>query len=192
MSELSSRLAKLERILELPDPRPEISAYKDMPCAIFRYDPHEEWELRGEVSRLRTRLEQSAGKRITTISLADCLHDAAEKEGLGPAELAEIEQASGLEMAIDTVHKVLSEYQPLDELVLARIPEHVEPARDIVFLVRAGALYPFYRTSSLLDQLMGEIEVPGVLFYPGHLDGPTGLCFMGILDPENNYRPKIY
>ena len=64
--------------------------------------------------------------------------------------------------------------------------------RDIVFIVRAGALFPVYRTSSLLEQLMGKVDVPSILFYPGVLDGAAGLQFMGILDAEHNYRPKIY
>ena len=34
--------------------------------------------------------------------------------------------------------------------------------------------------------------VPTILFYPGHLDGAAGLCFMGVLDAEHNYRPKIF
>jgi hypothetical protein len=52
-------------------------------------------------------------------------------------------------------------------------------------------LFPVYRTSSLLDQLHGRVFVPSVLFYPGALDG-AGLRFMGVLDAEHNYRPKIF
>jgi hypothetical protein len=61
-----------------------------------------------------------------------------------------------------------------------------------VFIVRAGALFPVYRTSSLLEQLKGKVQVPAVLFYPGELDGAAGLRFMGVLDAEHNYRPKIF
>ena len=35
----------LEPILELPDPRQRISAYHDMPYALFRYDPEDEFPL---------------------------------------------------------------------------------------------------------------------------------------------------
>jgi hypothetical protein len=49
-----------------------------------------------------------------------------------------------------------------------------------------------YRTSALLEQLKGKLHVPAVLFYPGLLDGAAGLRFMGVLDAEHNYRPKIY
>ena len=90
------------------------------------------------------------------------------------------------------VSSILSEYQPLDRLVLERMPPNPDPTRDIVFIVRAGALFPVYRTSTLLELMMGTVEVPGVLFYPGILDGAAGLRFMGILDAEHNYRPKIF
>jgi hypothetical protein len=49
-----------------------------------------------------------------------------------------------------------------------------------------------YRTSSLLEQLKGKVNVPSVLFYPGLLDGAAGLRFMGVLDAEHNYRPRIF
>ena len=72
------------------------------------------------------------------------------------------------------------------------MPANPDPLRDIVFIVRAGALFPVYRTSSLLEQLKGKVNVPAVLFYPGELDGAAGLRFMGVLDAEHNYRPKIF
>jgi len=62
----------------------------------------------------------------------------------------------------------------------------------VVFIVRAGALFPLYRTHALLEQLKGKLKVPAVLFYPGTIEGPTGLRFMGVLDAEHNYRPKIF
>ena len=83
MSEFRDRLkAILEPILASPDPRPALSAYHDMPYAIFHYPPNAEFDLRQQLTLLRTRLEQ-AGKRVTTISLAECLHTALEAEGMG-------------------------------------------------------------------------------------------------------------
>lgn len=182
---------QLEPILAAPDPRPQISAYHDMPYAIFRYSPEDEFAVRKGVALLRTRLEQ-AGKRITTVSLAECMQSALEAEGIDTDTLANAETSSGLEATIDTVHQVLSAYRPLDELVAERIPEDARPERDIVFIVRAGALFPVYRTSSLLEQLKGKVQVPAVLYYPGELDGAAGLRFMGVMDAEHNYRPKIF
>jgi hypothetical protein len=191
MSDWKERLTQhLEPILRLRDPRTKISSYHDMPYAVFRYPPDAEFALRAEVSMLRTRLEQ-IGKRVTVISLARCLEQALAAV-LPPADLIDSERQVGLDAAIDTVHEVLSDYRPLHELVVAALPERSDPLADIVFITRAGALYPVYRTSSLLEQLKGFVHVPSVLFYPGELDGAAGLRFMGVLDAEHNYRPKIF
>ncbi|MBI3073006.1 MAG: DUF1788 domain-containing protein [Deltaproteobacteria bacterium] len=191
MSDLELRIKNvLEPVLELADPRKRISAYHDMPYALFRYDPEEEFELRKQVTMLETRLTQK-GKRIRRISLAECLDEAMRSQR--PLEdwfTAEHEQ--GVEIIVETVHSVLSEYKPLVELVAARMPDDPDPLRDVVFVLRAGALFPVYRTFSLLEQLKGQVHVPTILFYPGDLDGAAGLRFMGALDPEHNYRPKIF
>ena len=192
MKDWKERLTEdLEPTLAAHDPRPEISAYHDMPYAIFRYPPEDEFAVRKDTTLLRTRLEQQ-GKRVTKISLAECMYSALEAVGLDDKALAEAEVTAGLDSTIETIHQVLSEYQPLDELVAARIPEDADPTRDVIFIVRAGALFPMYRTSSLLEQLKGKVHVPAVLFYPGELDGAAGLRFMGVLDAEHNYRPKIF
>jgi len=161
-----------------------------MPYAIFHYPPEDEFELRHQLYLLRTRLEQ-AGKRVTTVSLAECMMKALENQSVLP-RLIEAERKLGPDSVVETVHEVLSRRQPLPELVASSIPRRADPTRDIVFIVRAGALFPFYRTSSLLEQLKGHVSVPSVLFYPGALDGAAGLRFMGILEAEHNYRPKIF
>jgi hypothetical protein len=182
---------QLEPVLTQSDPRPQISAYHDMPYAIFRYPPEDEFVVRKEVALLRTRLEQS-GKRVTTISLTECMQAALEVEGLSTRTLAYSETTMGIEATIETIHEILSTYRSLDELVAERIPAKADPEHDVVFIVRAGALFPMYRTSSLLEQLKGKVHVPAVLYYPGILDGAAGLRFMGVMDAEHNYRPKIF
>lgn len=192
MTDWQLRLTRqLEPVLQQRDPRPAISAYHDMPYAIFRYPPEAELAVRQETALLSTRLEQ-AGKRVTFISLSTCLHEALAAENFDSKAVADAERSVGLESVIETIHQVLSEYRPLDQLVAARIPADAEPLRDVIFIVRAAALFPIYRTSSLLEQLKGKVHVPSVLFYPGELDGAAGLRFMGVLDAEHNYRPKIF
>jgi hypothetical protein len=191
MSDFEQRMrTALEPVLELADPRQRISAYHDMPYALFRYEPEEEFELRKHVTMLETRLTQK-GKRIMRISLAECL-DEAMRSQCPLEEWFAAEREQGVETVVKTVHSVLSEYKPLVDLVAARMPEDPDPLRDIVFILRTGALFPVYRTFSLLEQLKGRVHVPTVLFYPGDLDGAAGLRFMGVLDAEHNYRPKIF
>lgn len=188
---MKQRLTKdLEPILARPDPRPQLSAYHDMPCGIFRYDPSEEFELRRQLTMLETRLTQK-GKRVSRISLAECLEAALTSQR--PLEdWFQAERQQGTQTIIETVHAVLAKYAPLVDLVAERMPEDADPTRDIVFITRTGSLFPVYRTFSLLEQLKGGVHVPTVLFYPGVLEGAAGLKFMGILDAEHNYRPKIF
>lgn len=191
MTDFVERLKNdLEPILTLPDPRQRLSTYHDMPYAIFRYDPEQEFEVRKEVTLLETRLTQK-GKRIKRVSLAECLDEAMRSQRpLDEWFAAEREQ--GTAAVVDTVHAVLSEYLPLVDLVARRMPADPDPLRDIVFIQRTGALFPMYRTFSLLEQLKGRVHVPTILLYPGDLDGAAGLRFMGVLDAEHNYRPKIF
>lgn len=180
----------LEPILSMPDPRQKLSAYHDMPYALFHYPPEEEFSFRKEVTLLETRLIQR-GKQVTRISLAECLDEAMRSER--PFEdWVGIERELGTAAVVDTVHAVLSDYRPLADLVADRLPHPGDPLRDVVFILRTGALFPMYRTFSLLEQLKGRVSVPTVLFYPGVLDGAAGLRFMGVLDAEHNYRPKIF
>jgi hypothetical protein len=68
-----------------------------------------------------------------------------------------------------------------------------EAPETVIFLSRAGALYPFFRTSSLLKHVAGHTRnVPVVLLYPGRVDDDGGLSFMGILPADRDYRPRIY
>jgi len=192
MSDWKNRLInRLEPVLREPDPRANISSYHDMPYAIFQYSPEDEFDLRGELTLLKTRLEQ-IGKRVTVISLAQCLDECLKREGLSLKRIETAEKVTGLEKMADTMLEILSVRQPLDQLVAEQIPQDADPCIDVVLITRAGALFPFYRTSSLLEQLKGKIHVPSVLFYPGDLEGPAGLRFMGVLDAEHNYRPKIF
>ena len=164
-----------------------------MPYAIFYYPPESEFDLREESKLLTTRLE-NAGKRITTISLSECLMEALDSQGMDVQSLREDEQMTGVQSVVETVHNILSDddFRPLIDLVTERLPETQDPLKDIVMLVRAGSLFPVYRTHALLEQLKGRLRVPSVLFYPGELEGPTGLSFMGIYEPDPNYRPKIF
>jgi hypothetical protein len=75
--------------------------------------------------------------------------------------------------------------------LVAKNPEHTD--RTLVLIGRAGALYPFFRSSSLLKHIDGKTHnVPVVLLYPGERKDVNALSFMGQLAADRDYRPRIY
>lgn len=177
----------------LADP-PRISAYADLPFAILRYDPQEEWELRRHIRLLRARLERE-GRQTRVVSLADLLWRAVDQTEGMEAIVAE-ERDFGHDRAEETLNRILSDadFAPLPDLLAAELAD-LDPERTVVFLLRAGAMAPgIYHMSKLLDEMQGRTRVPTILCYPGSLEGTTGLRFMDLArhEPMGNYRVKIY
>ncbi|MGE5573010.1 MAG: BREX protein BrxB domain-containing protein [Bacteroidota bacterium] len=192
MLSLKDRIALLESDV-LADP-PRISVYRDFPFAILRYDPHDEWQVQREARLLTARLE-NAGKKVVTVSMAELLWEAIEAaEGIDT--IVELEKDRGFEAAEEQVNCYLSDpdWRSLPELLAERLAG-LDPRTHVVFLVRAAAMAPsIYPLSRLLDEMHGRTEVPTVLFYPGILEGVTGLRFMriGQREASGSYRVKIY
>jgi len=192
MLSLKERLELLETdLLARPS---KISVYHNLPFAILRYDPCEEWGLRNELHLLIRRLG-SKGKEVIEISLAELLWQAInESEGIDA--LIELEKDLGFEKAQEQAAAYLSDkdWMPMPDLLSERMAG-LDPEKNIVFLVRAASMAPaIYRMSKLLDEMHGRSSITTILFYPGTLEGTTGLRFMNLkdLDVQGNYRVKIY
>jgi len=137
MSSLKERIELLENDLKAVPPR--ISVYHDLPFAILRYDPEEEWDLRREVKLLATRLE-ATGKVVHSVPMSEFLWKAiAEPEGLD--EVVGLERSRGYPAAQDQVTTYLSDkdWRPLAKLLEGRLKK-LHPAKDIAFLTRVAAM----------------------------------------------------
>lgn len=192
MLSLKERIELLEQDLLAKPSR--VSVYRDLPFAILRYDPREEWDLRREARHLATRLG-NYGWKVSTISLGALLWEAIEATE-GVQAIVDLEHSRGFEAAQEQVTTYLSDpdFRPLADLIAERLAP-LDPKQDVAFLLRAAALSPsVYHMSRLLDEMQGRTEVTTILFYPGSLEGTTGLRFMDLPDREatGNYRVKIY
>lgn len=192
MSSLNSRIELLENDLKANPPR--ISVHHDLPFAIFRYDPEEEWALRREVRLLATRLEET-GKKTAIIKMSELLWQAIQ-ESEGIEAVVELENDRGFLAAQEQVTTYLSDrdWRPLAGLLTERL-QALDSATEVVFLMRAAAMAPgLYYMSKLLDQMQGKTTLITILFYPGSIEGTTGLRFMALKDWDalGNYRVKIY
>jgi hypothetical protein len=192
MSSLKERIELLENDMKAKPPR--ISVYHDLPFAILRYDPAEEWELRREVTLLATRLV-GIGKEVHIIPMSEFLWRAIEEtEGLDA--IAELERERGYLAAQEQVTTYLSDrdFRPLAQLLAERLNQY-DPGKTVAFLTRVAAMAPgIYHMSKLLDLMQGKTRVTTILFYPGSIEGTTGLRFMNLKDRDalGNYRVKIY
>lgn len=184
---------------------PRISTMRNYRFAIVAYPPDRELELRHEVRRLGHDLI-AAGWVVLSISLHKLLLDRV--RALGDEQLAWITDSEREFSTFDrdrALTYVKDEIAPLVEgpdglaadcarIIAEHVGAHPDKAdRTLVLIGRAGALFPFFRSSALLRHLDGQTgNVPVVLLYPGERRGPTGLSFMGVHDPDHDYRPRIY
>ena len=192
MSSLKNRIELLENDLKAVPPR--ISVYHDLPFAILRYDPNEEWELRREVNWLATRLG-NVGKEAHVIPVSDFLWKAID-ETEGMDVVVGMERDEGFLRAQQQVTTYLSDrdYRPLARMLADRLAP-LDAKKSIAFLTRVAAMSPgIYQMSKLLDEMKGKTRVTTILCYPGSLAGTTELRFMDLRDREalGNYRVKIY
>jgi Domain of unknown function (DUF1788) len=184
---------------------PRISTMRNYRFAIMQYDPKEEFDLRGEVQRLTADLVAN-GWMVMSISLQKVLLDRVRAQG--PEWVDRVvqmeERMAGIELERG-LNYLRSKLSPLVEgpdgiaadcsrLICDYADKHPDTVdRTVAFIGRAGALYPFIRSSALLRHLDGRTRnVPVVLLYPGKRRGPSGLSFMGMLSADNDYRPRIY
>jgi len=198
MSSLKDSIALLESDLKAVPPR--INVYHDLPFAILRYDPAEEWEFRREIELLATRME-TVGKEVHFIPMSGLLWSALERvhqkdDDEGLEAVIELERGRGYVEAQQQVTTYLSSkvWIPLWDLLAERLAP-IKPEKSVVFLTRVAAMSPgIFHISMLLDKMQGKTKVATILFYPGSIEGTTGLRFMDLKDRDalGNYRVKIY
>jgi hypothetical protein len=192
MSLLKDRIDLLEEDLKAVPAR--ISVYNDLPFAILRYDPADEWELRREINWLGTRLG-NIGKEVHNIPLSEFLWKAID-ETEGMEVVVDLERQEGFRRAQEQVTTYLADkdFKPLAEMLKERLAP-LDQKKSIAFLTRVAVMSPgIYHMSKLLDEMKGKTRVTTILCYPGSLDGSTELRFMDLRDRDalGNYRVKIY
>lgn len=184
---------------------PRISTMRNYRFAIVPYDPKDEFALRAGVQKLSSDLV-AHGWVVLSISLQKLLLDRVRALGQeqidwvieSEREFAGYDPQRGLNYIKDELAPLIEGPEGLAADCARVIGDHLtqwpdRADRTLALIGRAGALYPFFRSSALLRHLDGRTgNVPVVLLYPGERRGPTGLSFMGVHAPDNDYRPRIY
>lgn len=184
---------------------PQISTMRNYRFAIVPYAPRDEFRLRSRVQSLVSELT-AGGWVVLTISLQKLLlarlrkmgDDLVERMIENERRTARISPEKGLNYLSQKICNQIEGPDGIAADVCAEIRAFVDAnpdkaERTLVIVGRAGSLYPFFRTSSLLKFIDGRTQnVPVVLLYPGDRRGDTGLSFMGVVPADGDYRPRIY
>ena len=201
---LDHAVAALRKDL-LAEGGPQISTMRNYRFAILPYRPKDEFRLRQLMRRLTDEL-RAEGWGVLPISLQTLLLDRI--------------SATGQENVDALIQRERRLYEKDPERALAHLRDKIAPhiegptgiAADVVRLIsefadqhpdradrtlvligRAGSLYPFFRSSALLKHIDGKTRnIPVVLLYPGERKDTTALSFMGELESDRDYRPRIY
>jgi hypothetical protein len=184
---------------------PTISTMRNYRFAILQYEPKEEFLLRERIRWLTDEL-QSRGWSICSISLHQLLLDRLKQQDPKVRDSwIRMEQrlyAKDPDRGLNHLKEKIAQYvegpNGIVQDVISIIGEFAEKAQDredrvLILLGRAGALYPFLRSSAMLKYLDGKtFNLPVVLLYPGERKELSALSFMGELQPDRDYRPRIY
>lgn len=184
---------------------PKISTMRNYRFAILHYKPQDEFKLRHAIRNLSDDL-RSQGWRVLAISLHRLLLDRLKNEeprvlqSLIRTEyrLYQKDPERSLNHLKEKVALYIEGADGLAKDVIKLIGEFAEQQtgdtnRTLIFLGRAGALYPFFRSSALLKHIDGKTyNLPVVLLYPGERRDLSALSFMGELPTDRDYRPRIY
>ena len=187
----------------------QISATRNYNFAIVPYEPDQEFTLRKKVSQLSAELRDNAWT-TATIALHSLLLARLKRLGDDYLEalIAREKRLSKRDPGRALNHlteKIVQEIEGPEGLaadvvreVKKLLNENEDHEKMVVFIARAGALYPFFRTSALLKHVAEYTQnVPVVLLYPGCIKGDetrgeAGLSFMCKLPADRDYRPRIY
>lgn len=184
---------------------PKISTMRNYRFAILLYDPREEFKLRTQIRVLTDDLK-GQGWNVLAISLQRLFLDRLKREE--PRVLESIIRTEhrlyakdpnrALNHLKDKIALYIEGAEGIAKDVIALIDDFSdkhpgEINRTLIFLGRAGGLYPFFRSSALLKHIDGKTSnLPVVLLYPGEQRDLNALSFMDELPSDRDYRPRIY
>jgi hypothetical protein len=202
--DLDEALAALTKDLKSED-GPQISTMRNYRFAILPYLPSEEFKLRRSILQLTEGL-RADGWAVLPISLQKLLLERIRETGpenikrllSQERRLFERDPERALAYLRDKVGPHIEGPNGIAADVGRLIGEFAEKNpgmadRSLVIIGRAGALYPFFRSSALLKHIDGKTNnIPVVLLYPGKREDQNGLSFMCELPADRDYRPRIY
>lgn len=191
---------------------PSLSTTRNHRFALLPYEPKRELEVQDEAHRLADDLGQE-GWSVLSLSLSSLFLDRVRAQGESwCARLIEKERALHAidpERSLQVLHNYLSDLMDRENQYYDRVPMGAladdcaqriaaglspqGPERTLVLLMNAAAIHPFFHAHAFLSALHGRTHnAPVVLLYPGEYRDQARLSFMGVREPDHDYRSRIY
>lgn len=148
-----------------------IATHTGIPFVLLIYQPQDEHLCQQYKAGLFQKLDDRDIK-YTDVGLNKKIFDWLEEEGI--LEQSFQLEASGKEELTKQLSSIIKE-----KLIDYIIKICNEDSQQIIFLSRAGSLYPFTRVSNILSELENKIKNIMVVFYPGSQEGKN-LRFLNV------------
>lgn len=160
---LQDKFDKLEEVLTKDSD--SIRVHSGVPFVLLVYDPNDEYLLNQQKTFLFHKLDDLKIKYVE-VPLNKRIFEWLEEEGL-LQEAFQLEKTRKKELT-----KQLSAILK-SKLVASLTQLSEEDKEPIIFLSRAGSLYPFLRVSAILSELENKVKNIMVVFYPGKREGKS-------------------
>lgn len=155
----------------------------EIPFFIAPYNAKQELEVQEAIRLLKNKM-QNSGIPILELNLYDISCDILEKKG-GIERIFRAEKKRSKEKFLRALQSSLN----IHEVLIPEIKHRIDTTdAKIYFLTGIGAVFPFIRSHSILNNLQNVAkEAPTLMFFPGNYNGHS-LELFGLFKDDNYYR----
>lgn len=182
---LNDRFIELEDRMISVESLTKYGTANDMKFYIFDYNPQEEYSIRNEVKKLKTR-----NPNIVEFDLYEMMLDIIEEQGY-------TEDVIAAEKDYDKQHLLSEIFQPIlsveedDNEFLEKFKMVKDDGTKIILVTGVGKAYPVIRSHTILNNLQNIFKRnPVVMMYPGRYETKKAMTLrlFDRLDDDNYYR----
>ena len=160
----------------------------DDPVYYLIFQPAQIMAVKRQIKVWTARLKKE-GWNVHILSLAEVVN-----AFLKNAPLRDVWLESEKENPLDfeSINTTLREALLYDDVVTKKVLEKLQElngkSQSILFITDIEALHPYMRVGAIEQKLLGKVNVPTVILYPGVRTGKSSLKFLGIYPEDGNYR----
>lgn len=155
----------------------------EIPFWIAPYEIASHNSVEVEILNLSTKLK-NAGFKPLVLDLFELSCEVIETH-IGLEKMFEVEKRKTKDKFKRAMQSTVNIHERLVPLIEEKVRESMP---QMLFIKGVGAVYPFIRSHTVLNNLQSAItEIPAVMFFPGEYSGQA-LNLFGLLKDDNYYR----